>query len=211
MYSLPAFQEHDLTTLHDAIERYSFGQLVSQVDGQLFATHLPFLLDRTTGSRGTLIGHTARANPQCFAAGNQTVLAIFSGPHAYVSPTWYQSDNVVPTWNYIAVHVYGNLQIVEDKADLMQIVTKTTSFYEQSMPSPWRFDGTTTFIDRLVDQIIGFRIEIDRIEGKWKLNQNHPLERQQRVVAALEQRPDDNSHGVAVAMRQRQQKASEQM
>lgn len=208
MYSLPAFQEPDLATVHDAIERYSFGQLVSQVDGQLFATHLPFLLERTSGKCGTLIGHTARANPQCVAAGDQLVLAIFSGPHVYVSPTWYQSENVVPTWNYIAVHVYGKIQLVEDQAQLLEIVTKTTAAYERSMPSPWTFDGTTTFIDRLLAQIIGFRIEIDRIEGKWKLNQNHPPERQQRVVAALEQRPDDNSQAVAAAMRKCQSNTS---
>src|SRR5262245_40652328 len=98
MYIPAAFAESDLTTLHDFVEQHSFGLLVSQVEGLPFATHLPFLLERTSGPLGTLVCHVARANPQWQEAAGQTVLAIFSGPHVYVSPTWYESEQVVPTW-----------------------------------------------------------------------------------------------------------------
>src|SRR5438874_6033211 len=104
MYIPHAFAETDRTRLHDFIEQHSFGLLVSQFDGQPFASHLPFLLERTAGPKGCLIGHMARANPQWQQLGGQSGLAIFSGPHVYVSPTWYESEQVVPTWNYVAVH-----------------------------------------------------------------------------------------------------------
>src|SRR5262245_58623650 len=113
MYITAAFAESDLTRLHDFIGQNSFGLLVSQVDGLPFATHLPFLLERTTGEHGTLVGHMARANPQWREASGQTVLTIFSGPHVYVSPTWYEDEQVVPTWNYAAVHVYGRARVIE--------------------------------------------------------------------------------------------------
>src|SRR5262245_59239169 len=99
MYVPAAFAETDLTKLHDFVERHSFGLLTSLVDGLPFATHLPFLLDRDAGPFGCLTGHVARANPQWREAHGQTALAIFSGPLAYVSPTWYQAEQTVPTWD----------------------------------------------------------------------------------------------------------------
>ena len=141
MYIPAAFAELDLTKLHDFIEQNSFGLLVSQVDGLPFATHLPFLLERTAGPHGTLVGHMARANPQWQEAGGQTALAIFSGPHAYISPTWYEAEQVVPTWNYTAVHAYGRVQIIEDEDALLEIVQRSVRVYEQAMPQPWSFDG----------------------------------------------------------------------
>lgn len=201
MYIPPAFNEPDLNTLHSFIERFSFGTLVSQVGQTPFATHLPFLLDRTSGPKGTLIGHTARANPQCHEAREQSVLAIFSGPHAYISPTWYESQDVVPTWNYVAVHAYGKIQKIEDLSELRELVKKMTAYYERTMPQPWTFDGTSTYAERLLSQIVGFRIEIDSLEGKWKLNQNQPIERQEKVIHALKQGTDENSQDVATLMR----------
>jgi transcriptional regulator len=201
MYIPDAFAETDLNRLHDFIEQYSFGLLVSRVDGLPFAGHLPFLLERTAGPRGALVGHMARANPQWREADGQTALAIFSGPHAYVSPTWYQADHVVPTWNYVAVHVYGQVRIIENESTLLNIVQRSVQVYERSMPQPWSFDGSSTFARRMLAQIVGFRIEVERIEGKWKLNQNHPVERRRRVVGALEQRGDENALAVAAMMR----------
>ena len=202
MYVPAAFADHDLARLHDFIERHSFGLLVSQVESLPFATHLPFLLDRTAGAHGALIGHMARANPQWREADGQTVLNIFSGPHAYISPTWYEAEQLVPTWNYTAVHVYGCIQIIEEESALLDIVQETVRVYESAMPRPWSFDGAGTFAERLLAQIIGFRIEIDKIEGKWKLNQNHPVERREKVVWALEQREgDENAKAIAALMR----------
>jgi transcriptional regulator len=197
MYIPAAFAESDLSRLHDFIEQHSFGLLVSQVDGLPFATHLPFLLERTTGRHGTLVGHVARANPQWREAGGQTVLAIFSGPHAYISPTWYEAEQVVPTWNYTAVHAYGQVRIIEDEGALLEVVRNFVQFYEKSMPRPWSLDGSRTFVERPLAQIVGFRMVIEKIEGKWKLNQNHPAERRRKVVRALRQRGDENAQAVA--------------
>jgi transcriptional regulator len=200
MYLPAAFAEPDLTRLHDFIEQYSFGLLVSQVDGLPFASHLPFLLERTTGQHGTLVGHMARANPQWRQAEGQTALAIFSGPHAYISPTWYEAEQVVPTWNYTAVHAYGRVQIIEDEGALLEIVRGTVRVHERAMPRPWSFDGSGTFVGRLLAQIVGFRIEVEKIEGKWKLNQNHPVERRKKVVRALGERGDENAQAIAAMM-----------
>jgi transcriptional regulator len=200
MYIPTAFAEPDLTRLHDFIEQNSFGVLVSQLDGLPFATHLPFLLDRTTGRQGTLVGHLARANPQWRNVAGQTALAIFSGPHTYISPTWYEAEQVVPTWNYTAVHAYGRVQVVEAKEALLEIVREMVRVYEQAMPRPWSFDNSRAFVERLLAQIVGFRLEIEKIEGKWKLNQNHPVERREKVVRALQERDDDNAQAIAALM-----------
>jgi transcriptional regulator len=201
MYIPPAFAKTELNMLHDLIERHSFGLLISQVDGVPFATHLPFLLDRDEGEFGTLVGHTALANPQCAAANDQSVLAIFSGPHTYISPSWYESDNVVPTWNYVAVHAIGKIEIINDSAEVLDIVQRLVNKYERSMPAPWSFDGTTTFAERMVSQITGFRIKIASIEGKWKLSQNQPVERRQKVIDALKSKTDADSIAVADLMK----------
>jgi transcriptional regulator len=182
------------------MEQHSFGLLVSQVDGLPFGSHLPFLLERTTGPHGTLVGHMARANPQWREVGGQTALAIFSGPHAYISPAWYQAEQVVPTWNYTAVHAYGRVEIVEDEGALLEIVQRTVGVYEQTMPRPWTFGDSGTFAERMLGQIVGFRIEIEKIEGKWKLNQNHSVERRKKVIRALGERGDENAQAIVAMM-----------
>jgi transcriptional regulator len=200
MYLPGHFAERDLTKLHEFIEQHSFGLLVSQVDGLPFASHLPFLLERTAGPQGTLVGHMARANPQWREADGQTALVIFSGPHAYISPTWYEAEHLVPTWNYAAVHAYGRVQIIEDESALLEIVQKAVAVFEQAMPQPWSFDGSEAFVERLLMQIVGFRIEVEKIEGKWKLNQNHPVERRKKVVRALREQGGENAEAVAAMM-----------
>jgi transcriptional regulator len=200
MYIPAAFAEPDQTLLHDFIEQNSFGVLATQAEGLPFASHLPFLLDRTAGPHGVLVGHMARANPQWRDAGGQTALAIFSGPHAYISPTWYEAEQVVPTWNYTAVHAYGRVEILQDRGALLEIVQRSVQFYEQAMPRPWSFDPSSTFVDRMLAQIVGFRIQIEKIEGKWKLNQNHPVERRKKVVQALQRQSGENALAVAALM-----------
>jgi len=200
MYIPAAFAETDLKKLHEFVEQNSFGLLVSQVDGLPFASHLPFLLERQTGPKGTLVGHMARANPQWEQAAGQHVLAIFHGPHAYISPTWYEAEQVVPTWNYVAVYVCGRVQVIDDRDALLEIARATVGVYEQSMPRPWSLGEVDTFAERMLAQIVGFRIEIETIEGKWKLNQNHPLERRKKVVRALQERDDENAQAIAAMM-----------
>lgn len=200
MYIPPAFAEHDLTKLHAFIQQHSFGLLVSQVGDEPFATHLPLLLERSAGPQGALVGHVARANRQWESLDGQTVLAVFSGPHAYISPAWYEAENVVPTWNYTAVHVYGRVRLIEDPDNLFEIVQSTTEAYEKSRPTPWTVGERETFLDRLLAMIVGFQIEIERIEGKWKLSQNHPVERRQKVIRALREADGEPARAVADAM-----------
>jgi transcriptional regulator len=201
MYVPPHFAETDPTTLHEFIECHSFGLLVSLAGGVPFVSHLPFLLDRHFEPHGTLVGHMARANPQWHELDGQTALAVFSGPHAYVSPTWYEAEGVVPTWNYVAVHAYGRATVVDDHPALLDIVRRSVAVYEAALPSPWAFDESSPRVGRLLGQIVGFRIEIERLEGKWKLNQNHPVERRKKVADILADRGGDDARAVAVLMR----------
>ena len=186
MYIPASFQETDINKLHDFIEQHSFATLISQHDSEPVASHLPLLLDRKSSSNGRLIGHMARANPQWQSAAAQHVLVIFHGPHAYISPTWYEAQNVVPTWNYIAVHAYGLFRLIEDQDRLLEIVSQTVRQYESPRPQPWSMDSPDSeFIDKLLSAIVGFEIDIERLEGKWKLNQNHPPERREKVICGL--------------------------
>lgn len=201
MYTPRHFAADDLPRLWDAIERYSFAVLASQDEGELVASHLPLLLDRALGPRGTLLGHLARANPQWEGAAGQEVLVIFSGPHAYISPAWYAAERVVPTWNYVAVHAYGKLELMDD-IETSSLLTRMVEHFETPLPQPWQLAGQPAdFIEQLAQQIVGFRIPIDRLEGKWKLNQNQPAERRERVVAALESQGSADAAAVADLMR----------
>jgi transcriptional regulator len=202
MYLPSHFQQTDLGQLHDFLVQHSFGLLVSQFEGEPLASHLPLLLDRTVGRHGELIGHMARANPQWQQADGTTVLAVFSGPHAYISPSWYEAENVVPTWNYAAVHAYGRFEAIHDCVALTAIVRAYVEHYERNMPRPWQPAGSPHYIERLVAQIVGFRIPIERLEGKWKLNQNHPRQRREKVIQALQQRGDENALSIAALMQE---------
>lgn len=199
MYIPPSFSEIDLTKLFDFIEQYNFGLVVSELDHEPFATHLPLLLDRQAGPFGTLIGHMARANPQWRAA-DRSVLVVFSGPHAYVSPSWYEAENVAPTWNYVAVHVYGTLRLVGNGDATLKILRDLVFLHEKTMPEPWGFRDGDEYVGRLAHSIVAFRVEITRIEGKWKLSQNHPRERREKVIDALAMQRDENSQAIAALM-----------
>ena len=202
MYIPTHFAQTDLATLHDFIRRHSFGILCTVRDGEPFASHLPFLLRTPDGETARLDAHMARANPQWRDTDGQEVLVVFPGPHAYVSPSWYVSENVVPTWNYVAVHVYGTFEVVHELDELQAIVQETVQVYESAMPQPWQLDATSDYTRGLLKQIVGFRIRIRRIEGKWKLNQNHSEERRRKVVRALEQRGGEDATDIAAIMRQ---------
>ncbi|MCA9004699.1 MAG: FMN-binding negative transcriptional regulator [Planctomycetaceae bacterium] len=201
MYVPSSFAETDLNTLHRFIEQHSFATLVTKAEDHSTASHLPLLLDRSTGEFGQLIGHLAKANPQADQLLNGSLLAIFHGPHAYISPTWYESDRTVPTWNYQAVHVYGSCTIESDPAQLKQILDQYVAFYEAAQPVPWSIpDSDIDFVDSLLPAIVGFRIQIERIEGKFKLNQNHSAERQQKVIDALLRQTGENERAIAARM-----------
>lgn len=199
MYVPSSFSQTDLSQLHDMMERYSFAILVTPTDSVPQITHLPLLLDRGDGPHGTVVGHLARANPHSDQLTGRPSTVIYSGPHVYVSPTWYESDNVVPTWNYVAIHATGSAQIVEDRSMLSEIVRRMTDYYEAAMPTPWGVPESPS-IDRMLDQIVGFRLQIETIEGKWKLNQNQPLDRQLKVIEQLRRQGDSESLAVAQLM-----------
>lgn len=201
MYIPLSFAETNLDTLHDFIECHSFATLVTGRGAGAVASHLPLLLDRDAGAQGKLIGHMARANTQWEGADASEAFVIFHGPHTYISPRWYEGQNVVPTWNYVAVHVYGTLRIVADRPALLQTLRETVLKYESSTAEPWSIEEPESqFIDKLLDSIVGFEIEVDRMEGKWKLSQNHTPERRARVVDALRARDDEQSGAIADLM-----------
>ncbi|MFM9962214.1 MAG: FMN-binding negative transcriptional regulator, partial [Planctomycetaceae bacterium] len=132
MYIPPSFLETDRTKLHEFMEQHSFATLISSHEDEPVASHLPLLLDRDAGPHGRLMGHMARANSHWQTAGNQRALAIYHGPHAYVSPGWIAAQNVVPTWNYVTVHAYGTLRLIEDRDRLREILQRTVSRYESN-------------------------------------------------------------------------------
>jgi transcriptional regulator len=145
----------------------------------------------------------ARANPHWHDLAGQTVLAVFSGPHAYISPTWYESSDVVPTWNFVAVHAYGICRLVDDSEALAGILAATVARFERSMPNPWSIKAGSNYFQKMVQAVVGFRVEINRLEGKWKLNQNHPRERRERVVSALEKLENQDAKEIARLMAQK--------
>jgi transcriptional regulator len=201
VYIPPQFQERRVEVLHELMRRYSFGALVSMQGGEMVVSHLPFLLAGERGEHGTLRGHMARANPQWQSfMEEQEVLAIFEGPHAYISPSWYEDAVSVPTWNYAVVHAHGVPRLIEDDDELYQLLDDLVRMHEASMENPWRFDLPADYVRRMMKGIVGFEIRLTRLEGKLKLNQNRSLSDQQAVVDALQRQGDDLSVGVAELM-----------
>jgi transcriptional regulator len=198
MYTPSAFAVTDLPRLHEFLQQHSFATLVSESDDGLAISHLPLLLDADRGPQGTLIGHFARANDHWKRSTGGRSVAIFNGPHAYVSPAWYEEPHVVPTWNYIAVHATGPLQIVDDRDWLRELVRRTVNLYEAARPVPWRMESQDpAFIDKLLAAIVGFELPIERLEGKWKLSQNHSPARRERVMRQLRAMPGENEQAIA--------------
>jgi transcriptional regulator len=199
VYIPASFAQTDTVQLHEFIRENSFAILTSDGREGLIASHLPLILDADAGPYGQLVGHMARANPQWRDVRGE-VLAIFSGPHVYVSPSWYEEEGTVPTWNYVAVHAYGRFVVVEDRDELLKILRRSVLIYESPRPEPWAFDESAPHVETMLKAIVGFRIEITRLEGKWKLNQNHSEQRRERVMRALETRTDEDSRAIARMM-----------
>jgi transcriptional regulator len=205
VYLPPHFTETRPAVLIAHIERHDFGLLVSHGASGLVASHFPFLVDRR-GDELHLLGHLARPNPQVEDLGQGgEVLAIFSGPHAYVSPSWYASGRSVPTWNYADVHAYGRAQLIEDSQWLRRLLRRLTKRHEAANPAPWRMENLPEdYLDSMLKGIIGFDIPVSRLEGKFKLSQNRPAVDRPRVIAGLEHRGDADAIGVARLMRERE-------
>jgi transcriptional regulator len=169
--------------------------LVTLTADGLIASHVPLLLVSDAGPNGTLVGHLARANPQATAAPIGEALVIYTGPDAYITPSWYatkrEHGRVVPTWNYVAIHAYGTLEVFDDAARLHALVSRLTDHKETPRAAPWAVtDAPARFIDGQLKGIVGFALPIARLQGKWKMSQNRPPEDRAGVVAGLEAQGD---------------------
>jgi transcriptional regulator len=196
IYLPEAFRVEDRQTLLAHAAAYPFATVVTHGEDGLTVSHLPLLVDE---ERNVLRGHLARENPQLshFSAGSEA-LAIFHGPHAYVSPSVYEEHPSVPTWNYVVVHVYGRARLV-DESSLRRTVDDLVAHFD---PTGWRLQASKEYVQSALDVIAGFEIPIERLQGKWKLSQNRSLTDQRRVAEWLEG-GGETSRAVAALMRSR--------
>jgi transcriptional regulator len=209
VYIPQSFAEHDVAVMHAFIEAHSLGALVTTTPSGLFATHLPFVLDRSSGEYGTLQGHVARANPHHELAGEAPeALVIFTGADSYVTPSLYPSKSehgkVVPTWNYVAVHAHGTLRFVREPGALRRHLEQLTALHESNLPLPWSIADTPDgYVDKLLGAIVGVEMEIMRLDGKWKMSQNRPAADVDGVIEGLGTSDDPRQREVAEIVRAR--------
>lgn len=199
MYIPSSFKQVDLEEVRDFIDKNGFGILISLAGKRLSGTHIPLILAKDNQANEVLYGHVAKANPQgkAFQDGDE-VLAIFNGPHAYVSSSWYRHENV-PTWNYIAVHVYGTITLLEGDA-LKLSVAQLMEKYESTMEHPLRMDNLSEATLRQLQGIIGFKVRITEVQAAWKLSQNRNPHDYQQVIDHLRKTPDQDAQSVADEM-----------
>jgi transcriptional regulator len=191
MYLPEAFAEDRPEALHALIRSNPLGAVVVHTGEGLDANHLPFELDVEPDGRVVLRGHCARKNPMASLSPEGTdALVIFQGPSAYISPNWYPSKQVshevVPTYNYAVVHVHGRLVPIDDPRWVRGLVARLTRTMEQSQPAPWKMgDAPPDYLEKMIENIVGIEIPVDRIVGKWKMSQNRTASDRQGVVAGL--------------------------
>ena len=206
MYLPSAFRQDDLAELHAQMQASPFALLTSAGAAGVQASHLPLLLAPDEGEFGTLYGHFARANPHWRdLQGGAEALAVFSGPDAYISPGWYpakaEHGKVVPTWNYIAVHARGPVELIEEPERLLQIVSRLSDQHESGRERPWAVsDAPREYIDSMLRAIVGFALPIRRLEGKWKLGQNRSAADQAGVRDGLAASPSPGDRELAARM-----------
>jgi transcriptional regulator len=190
MYIPRANQEQRIPVLHKLMEEQPLASLITMGSSGLFASHIPMVLEQN-GAKGQLRGHISRANTQWRDySPSVEALAIFSGPQHYITPNWYlekeETGKVVPTWNYVVVHAYGYLKIIEDGEWLMTHLASLTKIHEAESPVPWKIgDAPPHYIASLAKGIVGLEITIGRLEGKWKVSQNRSEQDRARVAMGL--------------------------
>jgi len=194
MYLPPYFEQQDRVALQALMREHPLAALVTSGPDGLTADHVPLEFDATAGEHGTLVGHVARANPLWQSAAGKPVLAIFRGPQAYVSPSWYPSKagthKVVPTWNYAVVHAHGVLEAVDDAPWLRELVGRLTDRHEAPRPAPWSVgDAPADYVQTMLRAIVGIRIPIERLVGKWKVSQNRSQADREGVAQGLGDSP----------------------
>jgi transcriptional regulator len=208
MYIPKHFEERRVEVLHELIRSRPLAALVVLTSNGLDANHIPFQVDPHPTPFGTLRGHIARANPlwRHFSSDIEA-LAIFQGPGAYISPSWYptkrETAKVVPTWNYAVVHAYGALRVIEDRVWLRRLVESLTNQHEAERDDSWKVtDAPSDFIEHLLGSIIGIEIPITRLIGKWKVSQNRPIRDKEGVIEGLLQEGYDSGASMADLVRQ---------
>lgn len=192
MYVPKHFEESRIDVLHDLILTHPFSTLVTMSSTGINANHIPLHLIQETGQYGTLQGHVARANPVWSDLVNDVeALVIFQGPNSYITPSWYptkqEHGKVVPTWNYVTVHAYGTLRLIDDPTWVKNQLESLTTLQEASFEKPWAIsDAPVEFTDKMIGAIVGIEILITKFIGKWKVSQNQPALNQAGVVQGLE-------------------------
>lgn len=205
MYIPKHFREDDLAVLQKVMRDYSFATLVStREDGVPIATHLPFVYEPEPAPYGTLKAHMALGNPhwRVFQEERDS-LVIFQGPHTYISPSWYEVELSVPTWNYATVHAYGRPRIITDHAELYEHLKTLIATHEAQFPNPWPFQLPADYVEKMMKGVVGFALEITRLEGKFKMSQNRSPNEQKRVIEELSSSADSTTCEVAAVMRER--------
>lgn len=192
VYIPKSFQWQDEDEISEFITRHSFALLITSEDNHPLCTHLPMYYDK---DKQMLLAHMAKANSQWRAMDGSPCLCIFSGPHAFISPEWYDLPQSVPTWNYVAVHIQGTCRLVKDEIELEEILEKLIYAYEPHSKLP--MDSKQHYYQQMMKAIVGFKVEIDLVEGCKKLSQNKPLAVQQRVIEQLQAKNDWNDVQVA--------------
>jgi transcriptional regulator len=188
MYTPPAYREDNLAFLQQLMREWSFATIVTKGENGLLATHLPFLIE-SGGAHGSgrLTSHIARNNPQWhdFAAGDEALM-IFQGPHAFISVNWYDNHNTFPTWNYGSIHCYGKVGLIEDPEAIRGILKQTIATYDTPLGGEWKFEEMpANMTEPRLRAIIGLTIDITRIEGKLKYNQDKSDADRRGVIKAL--------------------------
>lgn len=194
MYTPKAFREPDVGANLDFVEQQGFGALVSVGAEGPVITHLPVLVDRDHGRQCLLRAHVAKANDHWRSLDDRPATMVFSGPHCYISACWYRESRVVPTWNYVAVHLHGTARLVSGVVETRQMVADFVQHFESDASEPWIIPANEReFMDGLLSGIVAFTIDVERVEASWKLNQNHAPARRGRVIEALRKsgRPDE--------------------
>jgi len=205
MYTPKHFQLSDEQEAISFMQRYSFAIIVTATDNVPFATHLPFLVSKRD-DKIVLSSHFAKANPQATEIIGKDVLVIFTEPHAYISPKHYEKETNVPTWNYIAVHIYGKIKIIEGEK-LLSALTKIVHKYEAGSTQPVSVENMSEqYLHKQINGIVGFEIEIDEIQPAYKLSQNRDAVNHTNITNELEKKGDYHSLSVAEAMKKHKKK-----
>ena len=207
MYIPPAFRDEDAASIRATIRAARLANLITATAKGLVATPLPLLLDENEGERGVLYGHIAKANSQWRLSPIGEALVTFMGPEAYVTPSWYvtkqETGKVVPTWNYVAVHVYGPVEFFQESERLLDVVTRLTNRHEEARANSWAVaDAPADFIAGQLRGIVGVRIPVTRFEGKRKMSQNRSDADRVGVVAGLTASENPIDREVASLVRQ---------